>query len=136
MPLIEWSDSLSVGNDEIDTQHKKWIRMTNELHEALLNSAADKVREVALGSLKEMREYVRYHFDHEEEYMQRINYPDLAEHRKIHAVFYVRIIDYYNQVQEGKLVLNTQIMKTLRNWLEHHIMNEDKKYGDFAARRK
>ena len=78
-------------------------------------------------------QYVRFHFAQEEEYMQRINYPGLIEHKKIHAKFHVQILDYYNQAQEGKMVLYTEIIKTLRNWLEDHIMNEDNKYGDFAT---
>ncbi len=32
----------------------------------------------------------------------------------------------------NRIVLNADIMKTLMEWLQDHILNEDKKYSQFA----
>ena len=39
----------------------------------------------------------------------------------------------YIDIREGKLILNTEIMKILMNGLEDHILNEDMKYSLFTA---
>ena len=135
MPLIKWDESFSVGNEEIDQQHLSWVNTINNLHEKLIHGSSSEMREIALISLKSMRDYTRTHFPLEEEYMKKIGYPDLQEHKQIHDKFYVEIMNYYNDIQEGKIKINTQIMSTLMGWLQDHILNEDKKYADFAARR-
>ena len=127
MPKIEWEESFSVKNDEIDGQHKKWIEIINDLHDSMIKG--DISLATTLNTMKSMKEYVKYHFDSEEEYMLKINYPGLAEHQAIHAKFYVRINEYYNDIHSGKLVLNGEIMNILVNWLKDHILNVDKKYS-------
>ena len=35
MPLMEWTDKLSVGVPSIDAQHKKLVSMANTLYDAM-----------------------------------------------------------------------------------------------------
>ena len=133
MSKISWNDSFSVKNDEIDAQHKRWIVMINDLHDVLLQDSFDNLQKITMQTLDAMNEYVRYHFSAEEKYMQKIGYPGLSSHKKIHEQFYLRIVTLHGDIQAGKLVLNTEIMKTLTAWLQEHILNEDMKYSQFAA---
>ena len=136
MPLIQWDSSFSVGNQEIDRHHKKWVDAINSLHQTLMNGSSKELMEVTERVLKTIRDYTRNLFPYEEEYMQKISYPDLQAHKKIHNKFYVKILNYYNEFQEGRMVINTEIMSTLMLWLQDHILHEDKKYGEYAARQK
>ena len=133
MSKIKWDDTFSVNNAELDAQHKKWLDIINDLHDSLIKDEAGDYRETAEESVKAMKDYVRFHFDEEEKYMRNINYPDLSSHKEIHAKFYDQTKCLYNDVMEGKLVFNTEIMNALTNWLQDHILNEDKKYSMFAA---
>jgi len=133
MPLIKWDDSFSVGNGEIDRQHLKWVNAINDLHNKLMHGSIQEMRKIALTSLESMRDYTRIHFPFEEEYMRQIGYPELQAHKQIHDKFYVKIMNYYHEIQEGKMVINTEIMSTLMLWLQDHILVEDKKYAEFAA---
>ncbi|MDD5585979.1 MAG: hypothetical protein PHY92_03355 [Alphaproteobacteria bacterium] len=36
MPFMEWSDTLSVNNATIDSDHKRLIELVNRLHDALM----------------------------------------------------------------------------------------------------
>jgi len=38
-------------------------------------------------------------------------------------------MEIYNEIKEGKQVLSTVVMKVLINWLQEHILQEDKKIG-------
>ena len=126
MPRIEWEETFSVNNEEIDGQHKKWIAIINALHESMMKG--DIALATTLNAMEGMKDYVKYHFEYEEEYMKKINYPDLAEHQVLHAKFYGVINQYYNDTRSGKLVLNSEVMSILVNWLKDHILHADKKY--------
>lgn len=126
MALIEWDDSrLSVGIEIIDTQHKKWVSIMNELDEAILSMKGPKLLEK---TFEEMVSYVHYHFAEEEKLMAERAYADLDEHKRIHGIFKEHIEQYQKDFQSGDLVLCSQVMRTLKRWLEDHIMVEDKKY--------
>ncbi len=129
MPHIEWNDEFSVKIDEIDAQHKKWIRIINELHDTLVsNASAADLKNATINSLDSMRDYASLHFTFEENYMDSIGYPDIYGHKQIHNNLLRQVDMYRNDIATGKTVLNTSIMKTLMNWLTDHILNEDRKY--------
>jgi hemerythrin len=131
MSRIEWDDALSVKNDEIDAQHKKWIEIHNRLHDVLINGSIDQIEKVGVETLQAMQEYIRYHFKFEEEYMKRINFPGLVEHRRLHKDFDTQIYNSNREILEGQVVLNSGIVKVLKHWLLEHISQEDQKYRRF-----
>lgn len=128
MPRIEWNDTFSVNVEEIDEQHRKWIDIINTLHDSLLGRKG--LDEITLKSLKAMEEYGAFHFGYEEEYMARINYPDLPAHKKEHEEFLNKVRKYVEDEEAGKLVLNTEVMKMLMDWLQNHILRSDKRYSE------
>ncbi|GMR21005.1 MAG: hypothetical protein BMS9Abin36_1603 [Gammaproteobacteria bacterium] len=136
MPRIEWNTSFSVNNDEIDTQHKAWIETINTLHDSMINGEAEDTRKVIIASLEAMISYTRFHFKFEEEYMRKINYPDLADHLKLHENFIAQLHKYDYDIRNGSPVLGTRITKTMRKWFTEHILTEDKKYALFVSQRK
>ncbi len=135
MPKINWDDSFSVGNDDIDRQHKKWIRIFNALHDAILNNDLTPYRTITIRALEDMLNYAKIHFSFEEKYMAGIGYPDVVAHRRLHKDFDTQIYQYYRDAQDGNAVLNTKIIKMVRNWLVQHIMIEDMKYKLFVQQR-
>lgn len=135
MPLIEWDDSYSVNNAKIDDQHKKLIAILNKLHATMLNQpSSQEKRKILVNSVKEMYDYTNYHFRFEENYMDKINYPALTEHRRLHKNFDTKIYDYYNELLQGGFVLGSELISVLKNWLIDHILVEDKKFCLFLAK--
>ena len=47
MSHIIWDVSYSVGNEEIDEQHKRWIDIHNRLHDELLTGSVDSLKKMA-----------------------------------------------------------------------------------------
>ncbi|MDH3974035.1 MAG: bacteriohemerythrin [Deltaproteobacteria bacterium] len=128
MPLIEWNDELSVGIDEIDEQHKKWISIINDLHTSLMEETSLDTLEK---TINEVEEYTFFHFAEEEKLMGNVGYPDLSRHSRIHFSFRQEIIRVRSSILSGEVVLRTQVMSILKSWLLDHIMKEDMQYGDF-----
>jgi hemerythrin len=134
MPLIEWDESLSIGFDEIDDQHKRWIQIANKLHDVLCCGEQDELLRINDTSLAAMIEYARTHFASEEQFMEKINYPGLGAHRRVHAGMVERLRRIEDEVDNGLRPLNTQLMSLLKNWLKEHILKEDKRIGQYAAK--
>ena len=135
MPQIEWDESFSVNNPELDAQHKEWISIFNKLHTILLTGKPEELKSASVEALKAMQQYALYHFAFEEEFLRKLDYEDLVRHVMLHKKFYDEICDHVNEVRNGKVVLNTGLIKLLKNWLQGHILIEDKKYAEFAASR-
>ena len=132
MPRIQWDESFSTNNPEIDEQHKKWIDMYNKLHDTLVHGNVEQLSRITLETLQAMLDYAQYHFSFEEEYMKSIDYPDIVKHKRLHKDFDTRIYELNREVREGRTVLNTEIIKIMSNWIVDHILNDDKKYSEFA----
>lgn len=131
MSFIEWSDELSVKHEGIDGQHKEWIRIINVLHDNLINCEGKDLNRITTDSLLAVKAYGEKHFKYEEGLLKKLGYPGLAEHEKEHCDFYQKIENMYQNHVSGEIVLNSQLMKMLQNWLTQHIMVEDMKLVPF-----
>lgn len=127
MSRITWDDSYSVGIKEIDEQHKQWIGIINELHDSLIEGK--ELTEIGRKSLLAMEEYGIFHFTFEERYMEKIGYTDLPHHKREHEHFLQETRQVIRDEEAGHLVLNTEVMGMLMNWLTRHITGSDKKYS-------
>lgn len=126
MPLITWSDRLSVGIPAIDNQHKKLVDMINQLHDAQREgqgkAALDKI-------FAAMADYTREHFTFEEKMLAAANYPQLTEHKRLHGEFLTRLTAMQARQQQATQVgLSLEVMSFLRDWLVKHIEGIDKRY--------
>lgn len=128
MPKIVWDDSFSVNHEEIDSQHKQWIEIFNELHENTMNA---QLADSARLSMEKIMDYTDYHFDYEEKLMMENGYPKLKQHTAIHNIFRERMHKYQDDLHEGHPVLNSQLLAEIRNWLLDHILEEDKQYSEY-----
>jgi hemerythrin len=129
VPKIIWDESFSVNNEEIDNQHKRWIDIINELHDALIKGKG--LGTITGKSINAMIEYGESHFSYEEEQMKHFNYPGIATHTKIHSVFLNKMKRILCDNESGVTVLNREIMDELMNWLVAHILKEDIKFASF-----
>lgn len=133
MPVIEWVDALSVNVQEIDEQHRGIIGIINDLHDALLNKPISEMGDVRTRTLSAMSEQVAIHFATEEAFMARIGYPGLGDHQEKHVAFIELLDQYQEDVRNGILILNSELMKTLANWFVDHELEEDQKFSSFHA---
>ncbi|MBC18120.1 Hemerythrin-like metal-binding protein [Pseudodesulfovibrio profundus] len=122
MGLIDWDETMSVGVEEIDIQHRQLILLVNESYEALQRHDEDKIPAL----LEKMKEYAAVHFETEESYMKRNNYPGLEAHKLKHVRF-KKDVEEFQQKKYEKTNLS-KLFVYLSRWLTRHIMDEDKRY--------
>lgn len=85
MRQIEWDDNFNIGVDFIDQEHKGLFSRINKLLQ--LNQSGEKSEWVCREGVKYLKYHTAEHFEHEEEYMQSINYADYETHKQLHDAF-------------------------------------------------
>lgn len=128
MALLTWQERYSVGIREIDEQHKQLIKMINDLNDAML---AGKAKEVLLPVLNKLANYCVSHFAVEEKMFDTHAYPETADHKEKHHKMTSKVKALIAEVQSGKSTIGIEVMNFLKNWLDKHIMETDKKYGPY-----
>ncbi len=128
MEFIEWGEHLSVGVTVFDNEHKQLVSLVNKLNHAVMSGSAKKTMEEILRNLVN---YTKIHFKHEEDYMVLYGYPEYEKHKKEHEDLTDQVMDFYTRYQEGKAVFSLELMNFLKDWLTNHILGSDKKYKKF-----
>lgn len=129
--FVEWSDSLSVGIQEIDEQHKVLINLINRLFdETIVNQATASVTE---GILDELIQYTIVHFAVEESLFRIFDYPAIDAHMSRHVDLKAQVLELQKKIKQGQSV-NSDLLLFLKKWLTNHILQEDKQYAPFLIK--
>lgn len=128
MSLIVWSDKLSVGIASIDGEHKKLIKMVNDMNDAM---KAGKGNDVVGTMLDELVAYTVRHFATEERLFARHGYPETDAHKKEHEKLKADVTKFVEDFKSGKSAVAIQLFMFLKKWLESHIKGTDSKYSSF-----
>jgi len=125
MAFMKWDDTFSVNVREIDLQHQKLIEMVNEFYEHVGDDYG-KALQTLLDSLVD---YTRYHFSTEEKYFKEFAYQDSASHTDMHRKFAEKVLDVRSRLDQGRIVVSFEITNFLKDWLTHHIREDDRAYS-------
>jgi hemerythrin len=127
--MIEFDDSLLTHVEEMDKQHIRLVALLNNVYELLKKGK----REEAIEFFKiEILSYTEYHFSEEEKFMEKIGYPELENHRKVHDIFRKEIYNLATRIEKGDPEAFRQALSYTWGWLYKHIAKTDKKYGIYA----
>ena len=127
MSGLAWDTSLSVGVPSCDKQHQQLFLLIDKLDEAMRKGQG---KQIIGGILDDLRKYTVTHFTYEEKLLERIAYADLPRQQAEHKQFVDKIAQFQRDNAEGGVGLSVSVMGFLTNWLRHHIMIEDAKYGE------
>lgn len=125
--MYEMKDEYLTGIAFIDEEHTKLFEITNRLYNVLEDQFIPDKYDYIVDILKELTEYTKYHFKHEEEFMKSINYKRLLSQMVSHK-------DFVSQIESIKLeeadiaqeVTMTKLLDFLYDWLVNHICKSDK----------
>jgi len=127
---VEWRESLAIGVEVIDNQHKELIRRFDRL----LNACQEGKGVEELNKLQLfLVEYVNTHFNDEEAIQIKHRYPGYEAHRSEHISFTERL-NKLNLETEAEGVSAYHVVETnsmLLKWLLNHISKVDAELGTF-----
>lgn len=128
--FIEWTESMSVGHDAIDFDHQRLIDIINRLWLASRHGN----RRVIEFILDDLVNYTEFHFKREELLMEQLGFADLSRHCRIHRGFCRRIEElrweYFQGIRDEP---QGEILEFLTNWLNRHILEEDRALQQYTA---
>lgn len=122
--LIAWKDSYKIGDTLIDDQHQE-----------LFLRAADVIaatnRETQTLCALRLYQYARAHFSHEESLMQRLHYPDMAQHLKQHEMLINRLNEFCRNIAKDNLI-KADLEDFIAHWLLNHIAAVDSQLAAYV----
>ena len=127
--LLPWTPDLTIGIEEIDSQHKKLVELLNKQHRSM---RVGEGNEDPAAILKELVSYTEYHFRSEEKLFTKFNYPKQDEHIKRHKALIEKVTHFQQQVEDGSASVNMDLMDLLSDWLTNHILKDDKDYVEYC----
>ncbi|EAI9679523.1 bacteriohemerythrin [Campylobacter coli] len=116
--LPKWDKIYSVHNGKIDNQHKKLFELAAKV-EHIFDKPVHRDEIKAL--LTDFFNYMKYHFDDEEKYMQFICYPDFERHRQIHKEIIQSMIKIIQNIKTTN-DLKEKLYIMVKKWLLEHIL--------------
>ncbi len=129
--LIKWNDKFLIGHKSIDKQHKKLFEIAQEANSILEISDINQQENVLKNVLKELYDYVEYHFLAEEQLMENLSYREIDQHKEIHKRILNELNALTTEISYTKL---SEIIEKLSDFVQivfvDHITVEDQKISD------
>ena len=128
--MYEFLDDYVTGIESIDDEHRRLFEIADETYrlskEEFLVDKYDQVRHI----LGELKDYVLLHFEHEEAYMESINYKKMFMQKVQHDQFREKVNNLdLDHLDENSDEMIDEILTFLTIWLINLILEHDKQIG-------
>lgn len=127
MTNIEWKEIYEVGNLEIDSEHKVFVRIIQKIQ-----NFAEKVEKDGDHNKKhlerlvvELLKYAEFHFCSEENVMLEIEYPGIFDHKHEHEKLLAELRNLIFAFEMNKQDID-ELITFLTDWFIKHTVKEDK----------
>lgn len=127
---LDWNESLSVGIPEIDAEHQHFIRLINELNEAIIGRM--DLEEIK-SRMRSVLNDAAAHFAHEEALLNEWSYPEAGEHAQKHAQVTQALHEIMGGFERARAEFDwIEAGLKVKQALIEHILAEDMKYRDYC----
>lgn len=126
--LVQFDEEHLFGVPAIDEEHRQLMEITNELYRAI---KSDTDQAMLDRTFKHLKGYSEEHFNKEDAFMQRTNYPAAAEHKRHHAEFIQRLENLFVAYRGGDKTAGMDLLALLGNWWRNHMEHDDSKLAQF-----
>ncbi len=123
-----WKRCFETGIRPIDDEHRVLVTLIQKLEGSMYDGSVTKTTGMVL---KELVDYVKFHFKNEEEVMSRVGFPELARHKILHKDLVNDIASILIDMKHGKPCTASELIGFLNYWLRDHILKEDMKIAQF-----
>lgn len=125
--MYEMKPEYYTGIEFIDQEHAKLFDIANRAYELLVNDFIPDKYDYIIEVVNELKDYTKYHFNHEEEYMISIGYKRLLSQKVSHEDFVEKLLEYRaEEIDERQRESLLELLEFLNNWLVEHILKKDK----------
>ncbi|MDP7593563.1 MAG: bacteriohemerythrin [Litorilituus sp.] len=122
---IEWSPEYSIGNEDMDEQHKVLFTTINDFFHA-------KDKQLAIEIFHNLYSYIDLHFKAEEDLLRQINYANTDEHAEHHQELFEKLQLFQEKLPDNFEELHHKTAIFIYQWLSTHILTCDMDYKKYA----
>lgn len=126
MPIMNWDDTLDVGVEAMNREHRDILDAMNRIFDA---HAAGQTGEIINRLVAHLGDVTTRHFADEEGFMSRTGFPGLKSHKLIHEQLLRDFSTHAGRIRAAGGVANDDFFGFLKRWLVAHIKGIDVKYG-------
>lgn len=131
MAKFEMKPEYYTGIKFIDEEHEKLFDIANRAYDLLMNEFIPDKYDYIMEVVDELKDYTKYHFDHEETYMSSIKYRRFLSQKVAHDDFIEKINEYDSElVDENQRESLLELLDFLTTWLVEHIYKQDKQIAE------
>lgn len=128
---FKWTSYYKINNEIIDKEHKALFEMAAKV----LDYHGTDIKTHIRLTINELYTYMKIHFEHEEEYMAKINYSELEHHKELHKKIILQMNDFIKTLPDIKIVdFERKLIEYIDIWLINHILFDDRKIIKFKSR--
>lgn len=120
MALMKFGNEQKIGIQAIDDEHKAIFDNVNYLFDI-----KDHEKNEILESYDSLLEKLKKHFNTEEMFMKENNSMNYISHKLEHDRAYKKYLNYYLSFKSEKEEFDSEILISMRNWLESHLIKKD-----------
>jgi len=122
----------SIGIDEMDAQHARWIQLIEEFRSVGSGHMLERAGiDAAHRALENLLGYTKSHFVSEEKLLAAHKYPDLEAHKARHRELEAAVVKLLDEIRAHARGTPLKLNLFMTVWLLEHIMGEDDKYARF-----
>jgi len=126
--FIVWKPEYNLGIPIIDEQHRGIVTTINSLHFGMQNKYIKNMLDPIIDM---MYDYTCIHFQVEEAFLEKIDFPNAKVHHKLHRELSSKLAGIGRKSMFDKDPC--QLMDFLRQWWINHICCEDLKFRDYLS---
>jgi hemerythrin len=126
LPLIVWKPEYNLGVHIVDEHHRGILAAINSLYCEMQQKKCDSI---LVPVFRIMYEFARIHFKIEEEFFDKLDFPDAVSHRALHN----ELMETLSEVG-SKSILNRdphQFMNFQKKWWIDHICDKDRLFRNY-----
>jgi len=133
MPIMEWDNSLDIGVESMNNEHKQILALMNKIYDA--NEAGQSGAQIN-SLVAQLARVTIKHFKDEEAYMESIGFPGLGPHKLIHQDLLGKYTAFATKIERDGGKVPADFLSFLKRWLTAHIRGVDIKYGQASGMKK
>ncbi|MDO5291694.1 MAG: hemerythrin domain-containing protein [bacterium] len=127
---FDWKKELEVGIPEIDEQHRELFRIVRDMEQLLITRCIGVSNQQLIDVVRQLREFVSYHFYEEEKVMNEFDYSlkeaHIASHNKMNEMVLSIDLPKLGEMPFDEL---KKIKDGTQDWIFEHMFNADKHMG-------
>ncbi|WP_088226913.1 hemerythrin family protein [Desulfosporosinus sp. FKB] len=128
--MLEWKEEYSIGVEQIDEQHRHLFEIGNKIYDLLENYLYVDKYDRIVAIIRELKDYTKYHFQAEEDYMIELKYPRYFSQKVEHDDFIKKIeeidLESLDRDQDKHI---RGILTFVFDWVLEHILKKDMLIG-------